>query len=130
MSNTRKVRFGQNLDGTPNEKQQRVIDQIADLWLEMLQSATNVAAELNRLGVETARGGLWRDTSVRKIVADNPERVEAAKERRAASAPTATAPDWMYPLPADDDDEGYPVWDVERGDYHPTKRFYPPTSRR
>jgi hypothetical protein len=87
MSNARKVRFGCNPDGTRNDEQQRVIDQIADLWLETYQSATRVAEELNADGIPTARGGLWRDTTVRKILADNPERVAAAKERRTANAP-------------------------------------------
>jgi hypothetical protein len=105
MSNARKVRFGWNLDGTPNDQQQRIIDQIADLWFERHQSATRVADELNADGVPTARGGLWRDTSVRKILADNPERVAAAKDR-AESKPTA-APGEMRPLPAWDDSEDY-----------------------
>ena len=86
MSNARKVRFGWNLDGTRNDEQQRVIDQIADLWFEV-QSATLIAKILNEDSVPTARGGLWRDTSVRKILADNPECLAAAEERYTANLP-------------------------------------------
>jgi hypothetical protein len=72
VTNRRKVRFGWNLDGTRNNEQQKVIDLIVgELWEKYERSATRVAAELNRLGLPTARGRPWIDTSVRKVVQDN-----------------------------------------------------------
>ena len=99
---SRRVRFGWNADGSPNNEQQTTIDLIADQWLERYRSATRVAAELNERGVPTARGKAWRDTSVRKVIADNPERVAAAEERHmAAKAPAKKS------LSIFDDDEPY-----------------------
>jgi hypothetical protein len=111
MTSSRRVRFGWNVDGTPNDEQQKTIDLIATLWVDLHGLATLIAKELNNTGVPTARGGQWRDTSVRKIIADNPERVaaaEAAVEEERRKAPTQPV---VLPLPGEDGEPYLMEWD-------------------
>lgn len=67
----RQVRYGSNADGSVNVEEHEIIREIVERVAVNEESPTAVAEDLNSRGVATKRGGLWRASTITKIVEDN-----------------------------------------------------------